>query len=288
MKPEHNPDNNEHQVDRLLENASFNYSRSKDDVWNVLKEKMDTEVEKEAPVVPVFSQWARMGIAAAIALLLLAGIGSGFYTVDIEANAGQTRNIELPDGSKVQLNSETTLSYKPIAWYWNRTATLEGEAFFEVVRGSTFSVTSSQGTTSVLGTSFNIYSRGNDYQVFCETGKVSVEVNDDLVILDPGQMANVDPKMGLVKQENVRKEYVLSWTLNKFIYNTTALAKVVDDIERHYDVDVQMDINNPTNYYYTGIFDRSIDAESALEIVCHSFDFSLISISDRSFVIEDK
>lgn len=63
--------------------------------------------------------------------------------------------MTLPDGSVVRLNSVSRLSYKPLGWYFSRSAELSGEAFFEVEKGSKFTIYSMLGSTSVLGTSFN-------------------------------------------------------------------------------------------------------------------------------------
>ncbi|MEQ9298527.1 MAG: FecR family protein [Cyclobacteriaceae bacterium] len=290
MKAENNDlTKKEKQMNELLKGAGFNYTRSKEDVWSKMQAQMGTAEEKvdDKPKTAQLNWW-KVSIAASVTLTLMVALAAIFYTETVEVSRGKTAEVALPDGSVVSLNSESTISFKPLGWYFSRSAELSGEAFFEVEKGSKFTIDSENGSTSVLGTSFNIYSRDTDYRVFCETGKVYVVAADKEVTLVPGEYAEIIPTIGLSKQPDISSDYVLSWRLNKFIYNTTALDKVIQDIERQYDVDISTSIKGLEGYHYTGIFERSINAKSALEIICHSFDFELTSDSNQSFVIADK
>ncbi len=116
-------------------------------------------------------------MAAAVALLVGISVLMQVYTKTITIPAGQHSHILLRIMSHVRLNAQTTLSYKPLLWKFSRKVSLEGEAYFEVQKGKKFEVISTNGKTVVLGTSFNIYSRNNNYQVTCVTGKVRVTRN---------------------------------------------------------------------------------------------------------------
>ena len=87
------------------------------------------------------------------------------YTVTEIAKRGSHLAVTLPDGSKVNLNADSRLTYKPYQWIISRNVELEGEAFFEVKQGKRFSVKSNQNKVNVLGTSFNIFSRPGNYRV---------------------------------------------------------------------------------------------------------------------------
>jgi transmembrane sensor len=286
MNPENTSQTNpQKKIDHLLKNASVEYKRSKQEIWDQLTEQIGP-CDQEVQVVPIQRNWRRiLLVAASVAFLLFMAGSSLMYTRTVHVDAGKTANVELPDGSIVQLNSASSIGYRPLGWYLKRSAFLSGEAFFEVTKGEKFEIRSSQGSTSVLGTSFNIYAREDDYQVFCESGKVSVRASEKELILSPGELARVDHVRGLIKDEETGMEITLAWRLNKFIYNTTSLHKVFQDIERQYNVKIKSGISELDNYHYTGIFERSIDAYSALEIVCHSFNFSLMAESDSTFVI---
>ena len=80
--------------------------------------------------------------------------------------------VTLPDNSIVTLRGGSELSYAPYWWFADRSLQFEGEAFFDVEKGSSFTVQSDNGVTQVLGTSFSIYANDENYEVFCKTGKV--------------------------------------------------------------------------------------------------------------------
>ena len=58
------------------------------------------------------------------------------------------------------------------------------------------------------------------------------------------------------------------------MYNTTPLSKVFEDVERQYNIRIDVDIQDLSKYHYTGLFNRNVQAEEALEIICYSFDLT--------------
>jgi ferric-dicitrate binding protein FerR (iron transport regulator) len=57
------------------------------------------------------------------------------------------------------LNAASKLSFNEKKWADQRALTLEGEAFFKVQKGQTFSVNTTAGVITVLGTQFNVKER---------------------------------------------------------------------------------------------------------------------------------
>lgn len=278
----------EDQEKELFSRLELSYSRSRTDVWDAIKtvtSDKDLPVEtKTAKVIPI--NWIPLSIAASFLILVSIGLFARLYTTTLRVEPGELSSYVLPDGSTVQLNAGSVISYAPYWWWLQRRMELEGEAFFEVTNGKSFSVQSKLGTTQVLGTEFNIYARGPEYQVYCLTGKV--EVSDGLsnqVILEPGEFAKLEEKELKKQTKNFSEASILSWRSNKFIYNTTPLSKVFEDVERHYDTKINYQIDNIGQYHYTGLFNRSVTAEEALEIICHSFDLTFESDSDSTFVV---
>jgi ferric-dicitrate binding protein FerR (iron transport regulator) len=100
--------------------------------------------------------------------------------------------VELPDGSRVKLNANSELS---LAKDWeigeNRKVYLTGEAFFEVKKipetGAKFSVICKGINIEVLGTSFNVFSRDEETEVYLEEGQVKLDHGKDIIIMDPGE-----------------------------------------------------------------------------------------------------
>jgi ferric-dicitrate binding protein FerR (iron transport regulator) len=279
--------NTEQQEKELFGNLEIKYSRSKEEVWKSMEALM-AEEEPESPFetmealpgTPAGGQPGRIAamntfrvsIAAAVTLLIGLTLFARFHTQSVDTAAGVTASLTLPDGSAVQLNGDSHLSYAPYWWRFSRKVDLAGEAFFEVENGRNFTVHSEQGFTEVLGTSFNILAREKIYEVYCATGKVRVTDSDGAeVTLAPGEFARRSDTEALNKREEAMEAVVLSWRSGSFLYNTTPLSKVFMDVERHYKIDLDITVDGIDTLSYTGKFDRGESAEDALEIICFSF-----------------
>ncbi len=220
--------------------TQIQYSKSKSEVWSELDAKLDET--KQAKVIKVnFRKIISYGAAA----VLIVGLGIfsflRYYSINVYCPNGQHTAVTLPDGSKVTLNANSQLSYHPYWWKYSRKLDFNGEAFFEVTKGDKFSVVSENGTTSVLGTSFNIFARDNDYRVYCITGKVKVEKkNNEPVILSRNEytVTNKNKKLGKAQDEIINQNSI-SWIRNKFTFTQVSIKVVLEEIERQYDVTIE-------------------------------------------------
>jgi len=280
-----NNKNIEEQEKELFSQLKPSYSKSKEDVWASL-EKTITEDQTVQKTKTIRFVWLKYAAAASILIVIGLGLFARLHTITVDVPAGQTSQHTLPDGSIVFLNAESSINYHPYWWSFNREVELDGEAFFEVEKGESFSVLSSMGSVEVLGTSFNIYNRDQTYTVYCKTGKVRVQnQHSNEVILKPGQVTNSE---SLARQttEDLNSEQIMSWRLNKFLYNTTPLTKVLEDFERHYGIRIDVQMNNINELHYTGLFKRDIGAEKALKIVSFSFDLNIEKTGENTYLVK--
>jgi transmembrane sensor len=259
------------------------WGKSKDEIWAELEKRVD--VSEPAKVRVLISPWIKIALAAAVALLVGISVIMQIYTINSVIPAGQHGSILLPDRSQVRLNAQTTISYKPLLWMFSRKVSLEGEAFFEVNPGKKFEVTSKFGSTIVLGTSFNIYSRNSNYQVTCVTGKVKVidiKGNGDVIIL-PRQKAALNPQGILDVQIGINTEQTISWIENKLSFTSVPLQQVFEEIGRQYGIVIQIpeDIENT----YTGTFRHNTSVEYALNLVCKPFNLKFFQKSKDEYII---
>ena len=82
----------------------------------------------------------------------------------------------MNDGTKVHLNAGTTLSYSKNFNSTSREVTLNGEAYFEVEKGSSpFIISTDLAKVTVLGTKFNVRSREDGFEIGVNEGKVKIE-----------------------------------------------------------------------------------------------------------------
>lgn len=290
---EHDKDLTSAEEQALFSKLEFSYAKSKDDVWAALNDVLEYKPkeivapEKEAKVIRM--NWVSMGIAASMVLMLSYGLFARFYTKTIQVEAGEFTSHTLPDGSQVHLNAVSTIRYAPYWWKFNRKVTLEGEAFFEVEKGERFSVHSSLGITEVLGTKFNIYARGLDYEVFCETGKVGVSnVYADRVVLMPGEFVSLNIEKLEKEDAGSTKEAILSWRNNEFSYNTTPYSKVFSDLERQYGITIELANDSIANQGHTGNMKRPKTALEALNILQVGAEWSYEKTGEKTYLIKMK
>lgn len=262
--------------------AEVPYKKSKEEIWSELESKLSPEETSKRP-------WFfhhRISLAIAASLIILLGIIGlmRFYTTTINNPAGRHLLATLPDGSTVELNASSAISFKPYWWRFSRTVHFEGEGFFRVQKGDKFTVVSRLASTQVLGTSFNIYARDNQYQVTCHTGKVKViSKNKDEGILSPGYEAklSLDGKVIIYKRADTKSS--ISWIDNKFIFTAVPLKRVFEEIARQYNVNITMPDN--LNFNYTGYFTKDKSVDSVMGLVCKPFGLSFVPKSGDRFVV---
>jgi ferric-dicitrate binding protein FerR (iron transport regulator) len=149
----------------FFKNVAVPFTKSKADIWETLSDQLETAVSVQ-PKGKLISMVGYKVAAAAVIIVIGSTSFMRLHTRTVFSEKGNHTNHLLPDGSSVELNAAATISYHPYWWKINRTVSLEGEAFFEVKKGSQFIVESTVGKTEVLGTSFNINTRNKAYKVF--------------------------------------------------------------------------------------------------------------------------
>jgi ferric-dicitrate binding protein FerR (iron transport regulator) len=273
-------------------------------VWVAeLEEKLDA-VSRELPeeVVPVrrvgLLSGRRVWVAAASVIVVLSA-GGLWYT---RQHAGQheksnissqdrgavllsqvmstprgrvQQELTLPDGSKVWLNSASTLKY-PVAFSGpERVVELSGEGFFEVAKNSAkpFRVRIKDAEVEVLGTHFNIMAYENDR--FSRTtlidGSVKLSGRSEQKELRPGQqavMAYPTPGVaGGIETVTIKDpNEVIAWKDGILQFNSADPVTVMHTVERYYDVDIQFD-QSMSGEPFTGGFPREFKLEKVLKVI---------------------
>ncbi len=155
---------------------------------------------------------------------------------------GRQYHLVLSDGTKVWLNSATTITF-PAHFKGNiREVTLDGEAYFEVKKATDwpFVVQASTQTVEVLGTHFNInaYREDNTTYTTLLEGKVSVSADNKKTILHPGQQAKNTTKSSLVEVKAMEARDAIAWKDKMFVFNKEEIQQAMRQISRWYDVEV--------------------------------------------------
>ena len=240
-------------------------------------EKLDAALDEEPSIVPLYkSKWLRMAVSSFVAASLLFGLlyviqpTKVVFDQQVIALKAEFKEVELPDGSLVKLNAESQIQYSGEGWQNERIVSISGEAFFEVTKSETPFIVQSNGTIiKVLGTSFNVRSRGESVSVSCLTGKVGVSSNDNNeVYLTKGLGTVVIDGEKPSVPEPVNVEQIASWISGQYYFSQTPITKVFDEIERQYDVSISSDLDFE-NIAFTGSFSNE-NLNNTLSIVCLS------------------
>lgn len=202
---------------------------------------------------------------AAIFVVLLASAYFLFSnsTQSFETGIAQTQTFKLPDNSEVLLNASSKITFNEKNWDKQRDLTLEGEAYFQVQKGKTFSVKTTDGIVKVLGTHFDVKQRDNYYEVSCFEGLVSVTYKNTTVKLPPGKSFRVINNR-IEKTDDFDVE-TPSWLQKESSFNRIPLHQVIAELQRQYDIKIETE-KIDTTQLFTGGFTHT-NQKTALESV---------------------
>ena len=137
---------------------------------------------------------------------------------------GGEYSLELSDGTKVFLNAASELRFSVVFIGDKRVVDLKGEAYFEVTKDTIrpFVVRVNGAEVTVLGTSFNVNTYGDDGQIYTTVvnGKVQVSSkrNGQKEILNPGMQSVMDMKTGKLVVHEVDVEPFVAWREGRFVF----------------------------------------------------------------------
>lgn len=257
--------------------SSFQYSekniplKQTDDLWARIN---DTLAEEESTKVVSMPRRNLLRLVAYAAAACVALFFVSRLLIDSNENIyvgnGETLAHILPDASKVQLNAQSSLKYNKDSWGAQRMLSLDGEAYFDVEKGQTFIVETAFGEVTVLGTSFNIYSRADGFQVHCTSGRVQVISGNEKVILNPDSRSSLIN--GKLIKEELKEGKDIAWLNKTYRFNATPLKVVFESIQRQFDVQVIVD-DTITDRLYTGTYEAT-DLTEALHNICFPMELS--------------
>jgi len=194
----------------------------------------------------------------------------------IQTPKGGKYQVRLPDGSKVWLNSASTLSYPTAFTGTERKVKLKGEAYFEIASNKKipFRVETDGQIVEVLGTHFNINSY--DDEDFTKTtlleGSVKVILNSksDVLgktrMLKPGEQSLTNSSQSGIRIENADTEKAVAWKNGYFKFKNTPIQQIMREVERWYDVELVYEGTMPTDEF-TGFISNEVNISGVLKIL---------------------
>ncbi|WP_297906433.1 FecR domain-containing protein [uncultured Parabacteroides sp.] len=185
---------------------------------------------------------------------------------------GMRSSVILPDGTKVILNSGTTLSYPTAFVSKQREVKVDGEAFFEVShdKDHPFIVNAENVKVKVLGTKFNVKAYGDDdnIEVTLAEGKVGVGLDTkNLIPIMPGQQIKYMKASHRFIKREVRLQSYTAWVCGKFYFTNYPLEKIAKQLERSFNVRIQILGNDLKKAAFTGDFVRGENIDQILRVM---------------------
>lgn len=198
----------------------------------------------------------RLAIGIAAAVLVAAGlVGRAVQQARevemraITARRGERLELSLPDGSHVVLGAESRLRYPAHDFERDRTLYLEGQGYFVVAHDDRhpFVVHARGVAARAVGTAFGVRAYGDAaaVEVAVSHGRVLVHADTSIAqrsgaTLDLGDLAQIDSSGRITVQRGANLDPYLGWVRGQLIYDMAPLAEVVRDLERWYDVSIEV------------------------------------------------
>jgi transmembrane sensor len=223
---------------------------------------------------------------AAIVLFLLAiGGVSGYYfsgrNIEIASSGmqkfsalkGSVSIVELADGTKIWLNSGSSLTYQEDPKGKQRLAELTGEAFFEVTHNenSPFLIKAGKLFIKDLGTTFNIkaYPADDLIETSLVEGKAEIlnSGGKSLTLLKPGDDAIYSSATEKIDIKPIANNVLSAWREGKFVIRDQRLEDIFKEVSRWYDVKFQFENEKLKDYRYTGNIKKSTTAQHILKML---------------------
>lgn len=180
---------------------------------------------------------------------------------------GARTSFLLPDGSEVWLNSGSTISFTR-QYGETRNVELAGEAYFKVLKdGRPFIVKTGLGKVEVMGTSFDVkaYPTENFETTLVEGSvKVTNRVNR-VATLRPGEQSRIT-STDEFSMKVVNTDLITSWREGKLIFVKEPFANVARELERWYNVKIELQGERLKKLGYTGTIELETFGE-VLELI---------------------
>lgn len=246
--------------------------------------------QEEQSWLPNFSFGWAFKIAAVLLTILIAGISYVYVNNNLYSKVitefGKTKSITLPDGSEINLNSNSIVRFKK---HWkdneDRIIRLEGEAFFKVAHrknNQKFIVKTKELEVEVIGTSFNISSRKTKSFVVLQEGKIKLEVagkND--FVMKPGELVEYDFRKTTIKKKAVNPKIYSSWRNKILTFQSSSLIEIAETIENNYGIKIIIEDKELLKERFTGTFPADEDISLLLTMLSKTYQLDMVKRGDE-------
>lgn len=214
----------------------------------------------------------RYAVAASV-VAVAAGVGLWMqqvpagYQAEFATALGERREVTLPDGSSIELNSRSRLRVH--FERQQRTVDLEqGEAMFSVAHDSArpFVVQAGAGQVTVTGTRFDVRREGDQVRVAVESGHVRVQGANpsEAVSLTAGLGTQVDAQGQVAAMQAVNTQALTAWRKGQLVFNDATLGEVAAEVSRYRDQPLHVSTQALAQLRLSSVF-KTADTDALLK-----------------------
>lgn len=266
------------------------------DLADRIFDEIVAEGREQAQVKPIMfmNSWKRV----AAVLFLISGMAALFYQLGNSGSDARTyvnkermvKELRLQDGTVVYLNSGSSLKVPELyGSQSSREVWLEGEAFFSVAhnREKPFLVHApGMLDVKVLGTRFNVKTKGSLSTVVLTQGSVQVMITGDSSShsekLSPGEMAIFDPEKKSITRTTADTLYYTAWRENLYAFRHESLQQVAEKIGNHFGYEIVFDREETGQLLFSGYLSY-VDLEKSISTLEETFKIKIVTRGRKLF-----
>lgn len=259
-----------------------------DAAWKKVQGKMQDSSVKQLPV-PVSFEWKQVLRIAAV-LLMVAGIGWWINNLQSPAelvaviSEDKVLHDTLSDGSTIDLNKKSSLSYSSDFGKKHRRVQLKGEAFFNVRHDDAlpFVVETKGVLIKDIGTAFNVFAPEDSsiVRVSVEEGTVHFFVEGSTgVMLEKGQAAEYNSATGVITRLANMNPAESAYRNGILRFNNAHLSEVAVALQKLYGVPVVMESGLEDCLITVTFTNESL--ETVLNIIAETLNFQYVREENR-------
>jgi len=310
-------------AEQILENAALPIQTfmendlDPEDDWKMLMQKIDAkrEIEKNKRVAAYrkirqrqiyfsnFLKIAALFLVAAMSVLITLHYAPSTDSSDFEpvyrvvsTNAGEKANIDLGDGTKVFLNSESRIDIPEVFLNSQRYVRIEGNAYFSVVKDEKrpFIIETEHAIIRVTGTEFDLRSYPDENEVRVAVKNGSILMNhilsvDEEIFVDGGKIGRLNIDNGILEVEIIENMDVYSgWLEGRLIFRDMIMERVFTQLKRWYNVEIKYELSDISlleNEFTAELRMRTID--DVFNVIAMAMDFQYIKNEFDQIIIKN-
>lgn len=241
-------------------------------------------------------------IAAIIALVVSVFVASFYIYSDVTTPAdtafwyetfstiGSQTKIILPDSTIVWLNSGSSLKYNKSFGKKDREVALAGEGYFEVTKDKSkpFIVHTDSLNVNVLGTVFNIRAYNDDADVTVNLIEGSVNISlpkmKGFLSMKPNEKLVFNKQSKKIESSETDASRSALWTTGKLCFVDATLEQISKDLERKYDVKIQIANDKIKNEIFSGSLNLNLSLKEILSYIDVDKKFRINQTNDTIYI----